>query len=56
MDQVKAQELLDDPHYGPYLSMEGFRKLLLRAGYPAHLANEAAKQRGWDRLVAGEVQ
>ncbi len=55
MDNVKAHELLEDPSYCGRLTMGEFRKLLLRAGYSVKVANEAAKERGWNRLVAGEV-
>ena len=55
MSIVQARELLDDPHHCGQLTMEGFHKLLLRAGYPTDAAHEAAKQHGWYRLEAGKV-
>ena len=55
MDGVRAWELLNDPSYSGRLTMEGFHRLLRRAGFPEDAAHEAAMQRGWDRLSAGEV-
>lgn len=51
----QAYELLADPNYAGRLGMEDFEKLLLRAGYSPDTAHTAAKQRGWDRLTAGEA-
>ena len=55
MARVQAWEQLNDPEYAGRLSMEGFEKLLLRAGYSTKDAHEAAMKRGWDRLSAGEM-
>lgn len=55
MERVQAQELLSDPGYSVRLGMEGFHKLLIRAGYSQEVAHKAALQHGWDRLSAGEV-
>lgn len=33
--------------------MGDFLDLMLRAGYPEEVAQQAASQRGWERLVAG---
>lgn len=55
MEKVQAWELLHDPDYSGRLTMDGLYRLLLRAGYPREVAHQAAKQRGWDRLSAGEV-
>lgn len=48
-----AWERLHDPEYAGKLNMEQFYDLLIRAGYSAADAREAAKQRGWDRMAAG---
>ena len=55
MRKVQARELIDDPDYSGRLSMDGFHRLLLQAGYGAEVARKAASQRGWDRLAAGEM-
>lgn len=55
MAGVQAWELLNDPDYCGRLTMGEFHRLLLRAGYPEATAAEASRQRGWDRLNAGEV-
>ena len=55
MHSTQAWELLCDPERCGQLRMDGFYKLLIRAGYSAEVARKAALQRGWDRLSAGEV-
>lgn len=54
MEREKARELLDDVDYLARLTMEGFYQLLLRAGYSEEVAHEAAMERSWNRLSAGE--
>lgn len=55
MEGVRAWEMLNDPNYSARLTMDAFRKLLIRAGYSPKVAHKAAMQRGWERLSAGEV-
>ena len=55
MERVKAWEMLEDPEIGGSLNMVQFHRLLLRAGWSPEDADEAAKQRGWERLQAGEA-
>ena len=55
MVRVKAMELLEDPHYRWQLSMDGFHRLLLLAGYSEESAQKEASRHGWERLSAGEV-
>ena len=55
MSAVQAWEMLNDPDYSGRLTMDGLRRLLIRAGYSEEVAHKAALQRGWDRLSAGEV-
>jgi hypothetical protein len=55
MDSVQAWEMINDPERSGKLTMDGFYRLLRRAGYTEQVAHEAAKQRAWDRLSAGEV-
>lgn len=55
MSGVHAWETLNDPEKAAKLTMEGFERLLLRAGYPADEAHKAAMDRGWNRLSAGET-
>lgn len=55
MDRVKAWELLNDPTYSAQLNMDGFHRLMLRAGYSEEVSHKAALKRGWDRLNAGLV-
>lgn len=51
--RVRAWELLNDPEYCGRLTMGQFKDLLLEAGYAEDAAQEAARQRGWERLCAG---
>ena len=55
MGRVKAWETLEDPERSGRMNMEQFHRLLLRAGFPEEEASEMARQRGWDRLAAGEM-
>ena len=55
MDRTRAWEMLNTPDYCAKLDMESFRDLMLRAGYPSEAVRQAALQRGWDRLSAGEA-
>lgn len=52
---MQAWERLNDPHYCGNLSMVEFYDLLIKAGYSEEVAQETAKQRGWDRLSAGVI-
>lgn len=53
MRRVRAWELLNEPTYCGRLSMGEFKELLLEAGYPEDVAQRAANERGWQRLLAG---
>ena len=55
MTRVKALELLEDPSYYLYLTMEGLYNLLIRAGYKEEIAHKVALEHGWKRLDAGEA-
>ena len=55
MERTRAWELLNDPNYCGQLTMEGVYRLVLRAGYGKVAARTAAKQRGWERLCAGDM-
>lgn len=55
MVSTQAWEVLNDPEYCGKLTMNQYHGLLLKAGYSRDHADEAALQRGWDRLSAGEV-
>ena len=55
MDTTQAWELLNDQEYVRRLSMVEFRDLLIRAGYEAKEVRRLSKQRGWERLSAGEM-
>lgn len=55
MLRVQAWELINNPEYCGQLTMEQFYKLLIEAGHSKEAAQEAASQRGWDRLSAGMV-
>lgn len=54
MHSCQAWEMLNDPERSCRLGMDEFRDLLIRAGYSVKAADAAARQRGWDRLAAGE--
>ena len=51
--KVRAWELLNDPAYCGQLKMGDFYDLMLRAGYSDEVAQDSARQRGWERLSAG---
>lgn len=53
MSRVQAWERLNDPEYCGQMTMDQFYRTMLEAGYSPVVAEEAAKQRGWDRLDAG---
>ena len=53
MEKVQAWELLNNPDYCGRLNMGEFHDLLIRAGYPAEIAQKTASNRGMDRLSAG---
>ena len=53
LPKVQAWERLNNPEYSGQLTMGQFHALLLEAGYPEDVAQEAANKRGWDRLNAG---
>ena len=54
MLQTQAREKLEDADYTSRLTMDGFYRLLIKAGYPKDIAHEATKERSWNRLLAGE--
>jgi len=53
MSRVQAWEQMNDPDYCGSLTMRQFYELLLKAGYSEEVAQEAASERGWERLNAG---
>lgn len=53
MRTTQAWELLHNPEHCGRLKMVELYDLMVRAGYPDDAAQEAAKQRGIDRLDAG---
>ena len=55
MEKTQAWELLNNPDYCGRLTMGEVHQLMLRAGYSDTVAQTAASQRGWERMVAGEV-
>lgn len=55
MPKVQAWERLNDVSYSSSLNMGQFHSLLLQAGYSEEVAEKAAKERGWERLSAGET-
>lgn len=55
MEKTQAWELLHNPDYCGRLTMGEVHQLMMRAGYSDMAAQEAASQRGWERLTAGEV-
>lgn len=54
MSSVQAWELLGDAEHCRNLTMEEFRKLLVRAGHSPEVVRRAAMEHGWGRLSAGE--
>jgi hypothetical protein len=52
MPKVQAWERVNDPEYCGRLTMGELYDLMIRAGYSEEVAQEAAKKRGWDRLMA----
>lgn len=52
MRSTQAWELLNNPEHCGRLSMGELYDLMLRAGYSEDIAQEAAAQRGRDRLDA----
>lgn len=55
MHATQAWEQLNTPEYCSRLTMGEFHRLLLRAGYSPRVAQETASERGWQRLLAGEM-
>lgn len=51
--KVQAWERLNDPDFCGNLTMDQLYELFVEAGYSEGVAQEAARQRGWDRLCAG---
>ena len=54
MRRAQAHELLSDHEHSSRLTMDGFYDLLRRAGYSHEVAENATKERSWNRLVAGQ--
>lgn len=52
--KVQAWERLNDHEYAGMLNMEDFHDLLIEAGYSEEVAQKAASERGWERLLASE--
>lgn len=55
MQRCKAWEQLEDREYSGRLTMIELHELLLKAGWPAKEAQEAANRRGFERQAAGEA-
>lgn len=53
LPKVQAWERLNNPEYCSRLTMGEYYDLLIAAGYSEEVAQEAAKNRGWERLEAG---
>lgn len=53
LPKVRAWERLHDPERSGKLSFEQLFDLAIAAGYTEEQAQEAANQRGWERLAAG---
>jgi hypothetical protein len=53
LPKVRAWERVNDPEMVGRMSMGQLLEMMIEAGYPREVAEEAASEHGWRRLEAG---